>query len=119
LSPPLLLDENFPAPAVRVLRQAGLDVLSIAESNSGTSDAGVLAIAIADGRWLVTFDLDFGALLFAQKQARPPAVLLLRVSRYLPEEPAAWVIDWLAKQPPPLGMFTVFDGSSFRNRPLA
>ncbi len=114
----LLLDENFPAPSVRLLKEAGLDVLSISESYSGIADPDVLALAVADERWLVTFDLDFGALLFSKKLTQPPAVLLLRVLRYKPDEPAAWVLEWLKSQPAPIGMFTVFDGTSFRHRSL-
>jgi predicted nuclease of predicted toxin-antitoxin system len=113
-----LLDENFPAPAIRRILEAGIDVLSIADSHPGVSDTRVLSIAVAEQRWLVTFDLDFGTLLFAQRLPPPPAVLLIRVSHYLPDEPAQWVLEWIKSKPAPTDMFTVFDGESFRFRPL-
>ena len=66
-----------------MLRAAGYDVLSIAETRSGDDDTKVLALAREEGRWLVTFDRDYGELLFARNLAPPPAVVLLRVSMRL------------------------------------
>ena len=73
----LLLDENFPEPAVRILRGTGFDVLATFESHSGIGDPEVLALARTEQRWFATFDLDFGELLFAKDHAPPPAVILL------------------------------------------
>lgn len=42
MNPPLLLNENFPAPAVRRRRAAGLDVLDIAGASPGMDDVDVL-----------------------------------------------------------------------------
>jgi predicted nuclease of predicted toxin-antitoxin system len=75
-----LVNENFPAPSVAVMRASGYDVLPIAESHSGDDDTKVLALAREEGRWLVTFDRDYGELLFARNYAPPPAVILLRVA---------------------------------------
>lgn len=61
-----LANENFPLPSVTVLRASGHDVLFIAESHSGIDDKEVLALAREEGRWLVTFDRDYGKLLFAR-----------------------------------------------------
>ena len=58
-----LVNENFPAPSVAVLRASGHDVLYIADSHAGDDDADVLALAREEGRWLVTFDRDYGELL--------------------------------------------------------
>ena len=57
-----LVNENFPAPSVAVLRALGHDVLSIAESHSGDDDTEVLALAWEERRWLMTFDRDYGEL---------------------------------------------------------
>jgi hypothetical protein len=40
-----LVNENFPAPSVAVLRASEHDVLFIAESHSGIDDTEVLALA--------------------------------------------------------------------------
>ena len=113
-----LVNENFPAPSVAAMRASWHDVLSISESDSGVDDAVVLALAREKDRWLVTFDRDYGELLFARNHAPPPAVILLRVVSYRPDEPAAW-LERLLREPEGLaGKFTVFTGSTVRSRPL-
>ena len=113
-----LANENFPAPSVAVLRAAGHDILCIAESYPGIDDTTVLALARKEERWLVTFDRDYGELLFARNYAPPPAVILLRAQSYRPEEPAAWLTQLLLDQESLLGKFTVFTGDTLRTRPL-
>ncbi len=100
------------------MRAAGHDVMSIAESHAGDNDTQVLALARAEGRWLVTFDRDYGELLFARNLAPPPAVILLRVSTYRPDEPAVWLEQLLREPEGLLGKFTVYSGNTLRSRPL-
>lgn len=114
----LLLNENFPAPSAWLLREAGFDVLTIAESRAGMKDVDVLALAVREQRWLVTFDRDYGELLFARPYPGPPAVILLRVPSYRPEDPANWIMELIRDGQDCLGKFTVFDGITIRNRPL-
>ncbi|HEY0605920.1 MAG TPA: DUF5615 family PIN-like protein [Herpetosiphonaceae bacterium] len=55
----LLADENFPLPAVTELRRLGHDVVTIAElgkANQAFSDPDVLALAVTEGRALVTLN---------------------------------------------------------------
>ena len=118
MSARLLLNENFPAPSTRRLRGAGLDVLAIAETFAGMDDVDVLALAVRERRWLITFDRDYGELLFARRHPAPPAVILLRVESYRPEEPAVWVEGLIGNEPEHLGRFTVFNGLTSRSRPL-
>lgn len=78
----------------------------------------MLALAREEDRWLVTFDRDYGELLFARNLVPPPAVILLRAPSYRPEEPAAW-LEVLMRAPKDfLGKFTVFTGTTVRSRPL-
>lgn len=118
MSAALLLDENFPAPSTALLRAANLDVVAIGEVTPGLSDSAVLSRAVSEQRWLVTFDRDYGELIFVRGHAPPPAVLLLRVASYRPQEPAIWVMRLLANQTACLGRFVVFDGDAIRSRPL-
>lgn len=113
-----LVNENFPAPSVAAMRASGHDVLSIAESHAGNDDVSVLALAREEGRWLVTFDRDYGELLFARNHEPPPAVILLRVPSYRPDEPAAWLERLLRESDSLAGRFTVFTGKTVRSRPL-
>jgi predicted nuclease of predicted toxin-antitoxin system len=51
-----LADESFDFGAVRALREAGHDVLAIAELDPGISDLEVAELAAGDGRLLLTKD---------------------------------------------------------------
>ncbi|MGH8581876.1 MAG: DUF5615 family PIN-like protein [Gammaproteobacteria bacterium] len=114
----LLLNENVPAPSVTRLRELGFDILSVSESFPGLKDAEVLSIAVREQRWLITFDRDYGELLFARGHLPPPPVILLRVPSYRPIEPAAWIIELCRDEKEHRGRFTVFNGSTVRSRPL-
>jgi predicted nuclease of predicted toxin-antitoxin system len=59
-----LADENFPRPALEALLKAGWDVVSIAEECPGVPDEDVAALCAAQERILLTFDKDFGELVF-------------------------------------------------------
>lgn len=118
MRPRWLLNENFPMPSVRLLRAADWDVLAVAESAASAADPAVMALAREQGRWLATFDRDYGELVFRQRISPPPLVLLLRVQSYQPHEPAAW-IESLASQAQLLeGHFHIFNGSAIRRRPF-
>ena len=75
----LLADENIPAKAILAFRVAGLDVVSIREHAPGITDEEVLRLAVAQGRVLVTFDRDFGELIFGQGRTPPPSVIYFRI----------------------------------------
>ena len=74
----LLLDECCDPRLARARRAAGHDVRHALESDHGTDDEAIVALAIADQRILVTEDKDFGEL--AVRQGRPlPGLVLLRI----------------------------------------
>ncbi|MDQ3521278.1 MAG: DUF5615 family PIN-like protein [Gemmatimonadota bacterium] len=115
----LLADENFPLPSVRLLRKAGYDVGAIAEEAPGAPDPEVLFRANAQGRVLLTFDRDFGELIFVHQLPAPAGVLYLRFVAGSPEEPAAFVLKLLTEQDIQLnGRFTVADRRRIRQKPL-
>lgn len=114
----LLLDENFPAPAARRLGAAGLDVLSIRDACPGWVDEEVLALAVAERRWIVTFDRDYGDLVFKLSLPPPPAIVLLREPHYGPAEPADWVLSLLAQPDIYVGRFVVFTRDKVRVRAM-
>ena len=54
------LDENMPADMATYLRESGHEVADLMEEGlAGDDDPLVLAVAMAEGRILLTFDLDF------------------------------------------------------------
>ena len=77
----LFADENFPRPAVVALREAGLDLLWIAETHPGAPDDEVLAHCISTRRTLLTFDKDFGEPAFRLTPQTPGEVGRLGTGR--------------------------------------
>ena len=75
-----LADENFPAGLVQFLRTHGDDVLYAAESLISSSDEDVLREAVTQSRVLLTFDRDFGELVFRCRQPSAPGIVLFRLS---------------------------------------
>lgn len=78
MTPRLLANENFPLPAIRVLRERNVDIAAVAELMRGSTDEQVLEFARRESRWLVTYDRDYGELVFSRGLAAPPAILYLR-----------------------------------------
>jgi predicted nuclease of predicted toxin-antitoxin system len=90
-----LADENFPIDSVTVLREAGYDVESIQESFPSLSDVDILARAVTSGRILITFDRDFGDLIFNRHLAAPIGVVYFRILALSSLEPASLLIELL------------------------
>jgi predicted nuclease of predicted toxin-antitoxin system len=118
VSAPLLANENWPRPALSALRAAGLDIQAVAERMPGASDAEVLRHAAAQGRWVLTFDRDYGELVFARSVPPPPAIVYLRQGAYAPDWPARVVLDLLLRVDWVSGHLVVVDGRSVRRRAL-
>lgn len=113
----LLLDENFPHSAARGLTTAGHDVQSVTALAPGVDDLGVLAMAREQLRCLVTFDSDFGDLVFQQGAAPPPGIVYLRLHPIVSAEALALTLQ--ALQGPLEGLFIVVTARGLRRRPFA
>jgi predicted nuclease of predicted toxin-antitoxin system len=59
-----LANENIPKRALELLREAGIDIVSVLDAATGLSDLEVLGVGKDQGRILLTFDKDFGNLVF-------------------------------------------------------
>lgn len=118
MRPLLLANENTPLPSVAVLRDAGYDVRVIAELHQRMSDEEVLSLAVNDKRWIVTFDRDYGELIYARDLAPPPALLLFRLRSYRPEDPGHILLDLLKDASRLAGQFVVVEDDRLRLRPL-
>ncbi len=114
-----LVDENIPRASLHALRAAGHDVLSIAESSPGMADSDVLRMGIEQGRTLVTFDRDFGALVFQTSTAAEPGIVLFRLVPVDPEEPASVLLALIEHADISFaGRITVIGRDSVRQRML-
>jgi predicted nuclease of predicted toxin-antitoxin system len=71
------------APVIHMLREAGHDVYAVAENNPGIGDDIVLDQARKSGRTLLTFDKDFGHLVFKRGLPAPRGIILVRLPALL------------------------------------
>ncbi|HRQ65112.1 MAG TPA: DUF5615 family PIN-like protein [Xanthomonadaceae bacterium] len=118
MSPRLLANENVPAPSIARLRAHGVDVLAVAEACPGAKDADVLDLARSERRWLLTYDRDYGALVFERGMAPPPAILLLRQEPCPATRAADLVLPLLDVPSEVEGYFVVVGERALRRRPL-
>jgi predicted nuclease of predicted toxin-antitoxin system len=112
----LLLDENVPRSTGTLLAQAGHEVAHVADTEPAASDRRVLAMARDAGRMLVTFDADFGDLIYQQGEVPPDAILFLR--QHPIDSIAAASAVLLALSTPIAGQFVVCTREGLRHRPL-
>nr|VFK26132.1 MAG: hypothetical protein BECKLPF1236A_GA0070988_105121 [Candidatus Kentron sp. LPFa]VFK36179.1 MAG: hypothetical protein BECKLPF1236C_GA0070990_105071 [Candidatus Kentron sp. LPFa] len=91
-----LANENIPLASVHALREAGHDVLSMTEESPGTSDEMVMRRAYMENRIIVTFDRDYGELIFRRRLIAPDGVLYFRFSPAIPLEPADYIARLIA-----------------------
>jgi predicted nuclease of predicted toxin-antitoxin system len=111
-------DENFPRPALEALRDAGLEVFSVAEECPGISDEDVAALCSESQRVLLTFDKDFGDLIFRRGLSAGCGVVLFRLVPESPQEAADFALALVRSQPDLNGRFCVITRDRIRVRPM-
>jgi predicted nuclease of predicted toxin-antitoxin system len=94
----LLANENFPLDSVKYLSDKGFDIKSIGVDNMSISDREVMTIAINEGRLILTFDRDYGELIFKYFYQPEMGVIYLRLDKYEPDEPGS-IIENLLSNP--------------------
>jgi predicted nuclease of predicted toxin-antitoxin system len=114
-----LANENFPVMSVRYLRSAGYDVAYGSEDAPGAEDSEVLTRAVREGRIILTFDRDYGELIYRRRMPSPVGVVYFRYFPATPEEPAQDLLRLLSIESISLeGSFTVVERTQLRQRPL-
>lgn len=115
----LLADENFPLLSVRALSEAGHDIAAVALDSPGIPDEAVLEHAARESRVLLTFDSDYGDLLYKQGLRSPAGVVYLRFVPASPQEPAEYLLTLLQRTDISISdSFTVAERDRIRQRPL-
>jgi len=114
----LLADENVPVMSVEYLRARSLDVMHIAEVAPGASDVEVLAIAEEKRRVVITFDRDFGELIYQQQLRCSHGIILVRIVPLTPVEPGEILSKILSSGVAFEGRFTVVERDHIRQRPI-
>lgn len=114
-----LANENVPLTSIDHLRNEGHDVASISEEASGSNDVEVLERAAREDRVILTFDSDYGELIFRRKLPSPRGVLFFRVGPLTPLDPALRILQLLNASGISLDQkFTVVERSQIRQRSL-
>lgn len=111
-----LANENFPISSVRLLRNTGYDIVSIAEDMSGAKDQDVLARAHKEGRIILTFDKDYGELIYKQRLHTPVGIAFFRFGPSYPEESAEYLLGALEKSISLQNKFTVIEKGRIRQK---
>ncbi len=112
-----LANENFPRPSTLILREHGLEVKSIQEDNPGISDEEVIDIASKLNLIILTFDSDYGEIIFRYAKENPPAVVFFREKGNNPEFAALSLLRLLNNQEIVLSnSFTVIEANNIRQR---
>lgn len=115
----LLLNENVPLTSIYILRAQGYDAVAVAEVAPGAPDPWVLGLAHRERRILVTFDRDYGKLIYQKALPRPGGLVYLRFAPTTPEEPAHFLHHLFERKDlDVVGKFTVADRNQIRQRPL-
>src|SRR5437764_3125882 len=114
----LCANENISEDCIIRLRKSGHDVLWIREAAPGSPDPDVLALALTEGRLLITFDKDFGELVFKQGAKASHGIVLFRISQPSSEAVAERVAVVLASRGDWSGHFSVVDDFTIRMRRL-
>ena len=112
-----LANENIPAASVAMLRAVGYDIQHVSELSPGDSDAAVLEQARKQGRVVVTFDRDYGELVFRLRHPCPAGVVYFRFDPLWPTEPGE-ILKTVISSVTQEGRFTVIERDRLRQRPL-
>ena len=112
-----LANENIPRPSILFLREMGYAVKSIQEDRQGVSDEEVLQIAIDEHLIILTFDRDYGELIFRYAVANPPSVVYFRYKGSDPQFVGKLLHDLVMVSKIEIyNAFTVIDQNSIRQR---
>lgn len=113
----LLANENFPILSVLYLRNKGFDISSIGTDNPSIQDHAVMAIAIKEERTILTFDRDYGELIFKHNYKPKEGVIYLRLDAYKAEDPGMLVEELINNEEYDFrNALTVVDKNGIRQR---
>jgi predicted nuclease of predicted toxin-antitoxin system len=91
-----LADESCAGPVIQALREAGHDVVAIAEITRGAVDEAVMTRALGERRILITEDSDFGELVYARGHSSAGVILVRFPNRVRRAKPTS-VVEAVAR----------------------
>jgi predicted nuclease of predicted toxin-antitoxin system len=113
-----LANENFPGDAVVALAERGHDVAWVRSDAPGSSDRQVIARAQIKERILITFDKDFGELVFRSQLPASSGVVLFRIAAPSSAHVARVAVAALESRTDWAGHFAVIEDDRIRMTPL-
>jgi predicted nuclease of predicted toxin-antitoxin system len=115
-----LANENIPLSTIRLLTESGHDVVRVADLMPGASDRQVIEQAINANRIVLTFDRDYGELIYRHRTGNVPGVIYFRFTPVSPDEAGAILLGILEEPRITLaGRFTVIERDRIRQRLLS
>src|SRR5262249_3978373 len=114
-----LANENFPAGVAQWLIGQGNDVVHASDALAGEPDSVILQTALDQDRVLLTFDHDFGELVFRHRHPPAPGIALFRFHQLPPDALVAALEQFFAGNPSLRGFFTVVSPGQYRQTSLA
>lgn len=114
-----LANENFPLLSVRLLREAGHYVVGIIQEAPGSKDEVILKRAHTEKLIILTFDRDYGELIYRHHALPPAGVVYFRFAPATPSEPAEILINIMDRADlSVIGKFTIVERGRVRQRSL-
>lgn len=114
-----LENENYPLASIKRLRENNHNVDSVLEDAPGAKDHEILTRAQQEGRIVLTFDRDYGELIYRQSIPAPPGIVYFRFNPATPLEPANILLELLSMEKVSLlGRSTVVERKRVRQRLL-
>ncbi|GAB3792021.1 hypothetical protein GCM10028819_01500 [Spirosoma humi] len=110
-----LADENFPVTSFRILLELGYDIKHVAFDMPSIADSDVTDFATKENRIILTFDGDYGTLIF-KFGYRPPGVVYFRLQNIKADEPAYLIINLVKEGYQLAHMHTVVENDKIRQR---
>jgi len=114
-----LIDESFPLTSAEILQTKGHTTRIAARLFKGSPDTRILNEAIEKEECILTFDKDFGEMIFKKKLPAPPAVILFRLASHKPADPAELILKLIREQSFSFtGYLTVIHENKIRQKKL-
>ena len=114
-----LANENFPRTSVRILREKGYNIVSVIEESPGAKDLTILKRAQQEKRIILTFDRDYGELIYRYHFTLSEGVVYFKFDPVSPSESAEILLRILGDNKILLtGKFTVIERERIRQRTI-
>ncbi len=112
-----LANENFPFPSIEILKNNSISVFSLSQELIGISDHQVIELALKGNYIILTFDKDYGEIIFKENIIHPPSVIFFRYKGINPEFAGIFLLEIIKKGEIILeNHFTVIEENGIRQR---